>query len=217
MNEHHHVSGATLTSNAPSNSATVGSPVEITCKYDKDGEKTSTVEWFKDGTAVSNGADYTIDNSKSAEQKSILKLTAAQSTVAKNGVYKCKITYDTVGAFETELTLYLQSAAPSTAKTYSAPGATVTISCVMYGNLKSTTTLWFKGTSSSAISTDSSYAVTAGEIVGNMRTDKLILKTVDALDSDTYKCEIASLSLSATQEFHIISKFDRFMNYVDPN
>ena len=103
--------------------------------------------WFKDGSPVTNGADYTIDNTKSAELKSTLKLTAEQSKTERNGVYKCKVTFATVGFHEAEMTLYIQSATATAAKTYSAPGADVTLSCVFYGNLK-TATEWFKGKTS---------------------------------------------------------------------
>jgi hypothetical protein len=199
------ISGAKLTS-TPSNTVDAGKAVEVTCTYDKNGEKTSTVEWFKDNKAISDGADYTIDNSKASSQQSILKLSATQSKVEKNGVYKCKVTFKDVGAHETELTLYVQSAAASVSKSYSAPGATVTLSCVFYGNLKSATSQWFKGSSTTAIGTDSSYTVTAGTLDGYKRTDKLIVKKVDSLDSDSYKCEITTLKLSATQDYHVISE-----------
>ena len=160
--------------------------------------------WSKDGKPIVNGADYTIPAASAT--KSTLELTTVQSKVEKNGVYKCKVTFKDVGDHESELTLYVQSATPSASKSYSAPGATVTLSCVFYGNLKTATSQWFKGTSDTAISTDSSYTVTPGTLDGNKRTDKLVVKTVDALDSDSYKCEIKALSLSATQELHVISK-----------
>ncbi|XP_063679986.1 hemicentin-2-like [Bolinopsis microptera] len=191
-----------ITSSEESFSLNAGTAFTLTCSYSVLSAGAITVEWFANSQPIDNSVEYAIEN-KADNHHSLLKFTAETATTEMNGVYKCKVTFGSVGSHEMEVTQYLLSAAVPAPNKYSTSGQSVILSCVFHGSL-GTATSWYKGESSTAIvSDDVDFTVTAGVPTAYTRTDTLTVINADSADSAEYRC--SNGDSEDTQELYVIS------------
>ena len=157
-----------------------GGSFTITCDYSKFSTGSPTVAWYR------NDQMFTDSITQPSSTRSLFTVETADEN--NNGVYQCKVTYDTHGtAISPTVTQYVRYLTPS-ANIFGVLGKNIDVTCTFYGDTLGPVT-WLKDPSSTPLETGGQYTLIAGTYTNQMRKDTLRISTLEAGNAGAYSCK----------------------------